>query len=590
MTQRKFLPWLLLFAGLALALVAMRAWAQNAIDPTETHSGNATYYELAALPHCGFPGLSSNDMIGALNSAEYGNADWCGAYVEVTGPEGSVVVQIVDECPDATCTVGHIDLSTAAFDRIGRLQDGIIPITWKLVSPETMADDIAFHFKDGSNQWWTAVQVRNHRNPIASFEYSQDGIIFKSIDRTPYNYFLEPSGMGSGPLIFRVTDIFGNVITVEDVEAPLESSLPAEGFLVETSAQFPVELQDGEGGGATATSTFPAATAEPTLTPTATATATSAPTSTPTVAPTATDIPATATVAATTVAATATGVPATATSAYVPTVISTATTAPTQVANAGEVVCEVSYELINVWDDGFQARVTVDNLTNSAVTGWKLEWEHVPGQRVVSGWSASVRQTGSDVVASNASTHWNGIIKANGSVSFGFQGELDGLSAEPTAFELNGQACGEPISAEGSATPTVAATIAPTVPATPVAPTATTVAATPDSQPASLCSVDYRLTSEWADGFQADVTITNNRDVAVNGYLLSWTFERDEQIDTSWNATLTQTNASVSAYNKADHWNGTIAPGESVSFGFSGTHRNGTVVPSAFFLDGIACD
>ncbi len=45
-------------------------------------------------------------------------------------------------------TVGHIDLSTAAFDRIGRLQDGIIPITWKLVSPETMADDIAFHFKD----------------------------------------------------------------------------------------------------------------------------------------------------------------------------------------------------------------------------------------------------------------------------------------------------------------------------------------------------------------------------------------------------------------------------------------------------------
>ena len=32
--------------------------------------------------------------------------------------------------------------------------------TWQVVSP-ALNGPIAYHFKDGSNQWWTAVQVRN---------------------------------------------------------------------------------------------------------------------------------------------------------------------------------------------------------------------------------------------------------------------------------------------------------------------------------------------------------------------------------------------------------------------------------------------
>jgi len=172
--------------------------------------GMATYYHATGDGACLF-GPSPNDlMVAAMNAEEYDNAAYCGAYVHVVGPEGAVVVRIVDLCPG--CEAGHLDLSLQAFDLIGEVSQGIIPVTWQLVSPE-LTGPVAYHFKDGSNQWWTAVQIRNHRNPIAKFEYQTDGGQWVTVPRTSYNYFVEASGMGPGPYSFRVTDSYGNVLT-----------------------------------------------------------------------------------------------------------------------------------------------------------------------------------------------------------------------------------------------------------------------------------------------------------------------------------------------------------------------------------------
>jgi expansin (peptidoglycan-binding protein) len=72
--------------------------------------------------------------------------------------------------------------------------------------------NIVFHFKEGSNQWWTAVQVRNHRNRVVKLEYLQSNGTYKVVRRLDYNYFVEPTGMGPGPYTFRVTDVHGNVL------------------------------------------------------------------------------------------------------------------------------------------------------------------------------------------------------------------------------------------------------------------------------------------------------------------------------------------------------------------------------------------
>lgn len=194
------------------------------------HTGIATYYYATGDGACLFGPSPGDLLVAAMNAQEYGQADYCGAYVHVTGPQGEVTVRMVDLCPE--CLAGHLDLSQEAFALIADLPQGRVDITWQVVSP-ALAGPIAYHFKDGSNEWWTAVQVRNHRNPIANFEYRLPGGGWTEVARTDWNYFVQTGpGMGPGPYEFRVTDSYGNVLT--------DTGIPhMENDTVSGAAQFP---------------------------------------------------------------------------------------------------------------------------------------------------------------------------------------------------------------------------------------------------------------------------------------------------------------------------------------------------------------
>ena len=193
------------------------------------HTGIATYYAATGAGACSFDPSPNDLMVAAMNNDEYNNAAYCGAYVLVTGPKGSVTVRIVDLCPE--CHTGHLDLSREAFAAIADLPLGVVPITWRVVSPD-IAGPIAYHFKEGSNQWWTAVQIRNHRNPIAKFEY-WNGSQWVTVPRVSYNFFVQTNpGMGVGPYTFRVTDSYSNTLT--------DSGIPfVVGGTINGARQFP---------------------------------------------------------------------------------------------------------------------------------------------------------------------------------------------------------------------------------------------------------------------------------------------------------------------------------------------------------------
>jgi expansin len=195
-----------------------------------THTGEATYYDEAdGGGNCSFDPTPQDLMVGAMNHTDYADSAICGAYVELTGPNGMITVRIVDQCPE--CPAGNIDLSPSAFAKIAELNKGRVPITWRIVSPD-ISGSIRYQFKEGSSQWWTAVQIRNHRNPIAKFEYLDTNGQFKAVPREDYNYFVESGGMGPGPYTFRVTDSYGNVLTDSGIVLKVNGEVAG-------SAQFP---------------------------------------------------------------------------------------------------------------------------------------------------------------------------------------------------------------------------------------------------------------------------------------------------------------------------------------------------------------
>lgn len=184
-------------------------------DDAPERTGEATYYDADGSGNCSFDPSPDDLLVAALNAPDYDGAAWCGACAEVDGPDGSVQVRIVDQCPG--CAAGDLDLSAQAFEQIAPLSAGRVPITWRFVACD-VDGPLRYHFKDGSNASWTAIQVRNHRHAIATLEAKVDGV-FQPIAREDYNYFVAPSGLGAGPLELRVTDVHG-IAAVEAAIAP----------------------------------------------------------------------------------------------------------------------------------------------------------------------------------------------------------------------------------------------------------------------------------------------------------------------------------------------------------------------------------
>ncbi|MEU7561525.1 cellulose binding domain-containing protein [Streptomyces eurythermus] len=110
----------------------------------------------------------------------------------------------------------------------------------------------------------------------------------------------------------------------------------------------------------------------------------------------------------------------------------------------------------------------------------------------------------------------------------------------------------------------------------------------PGPVPTGACTVSYKITNQWADGFQADVTLANTGSSAWNGWSLTWSFADGQKITQMWNAGYTQSGATVTARNVS--WNGTVAAGSSVAFGLTGS-RSGTANsgPATFKLGDRTC-
>ncbi|NJP32209.1 chitinase [Micromonospora thermarum] len=91
-------------------------------------------------------------------------------------------------------------------------------------------------------------------------------------------------------------------------------------------------------------------------------------------------------------------------------------------------------------------------------------------------------------------------------------------------------------------------------------------------------------TSDWGSGWEGKYTITNGGTTTINGWSLTFDLPAGTSVGTYWDALLTSSGQRYTFTNRS--WNGTVAPGASVSFGFLGS---GPGSPANCQLNGAAC-
>ena len=217
-------------------------------ESEEAHSGKATFYDYGGAYPVGNALLDdfieqNNMNIAALTDDDYHK--YVGGYIKVKRGEKSVcalVGDIMSFAKNPNAQPGDVDLNEDAFPEIADKTEGKVDITWQLIPLPTAAEaPVSYAVKEGSNKYWAGIQVRNTTYPVAKLEWSADGTSFTEIERMSdcYNYFvIQPDGKTN--LTFRITDIFGQVVTDENVTLPLTGTDSTAVQLVSGSGvQFP---------------------------------------------------------------------------------------------------------------------------------------------------------------------------------------------------------------------------------------------------------------------------------------------------------------------------------------------------------------
>ncbi|MEU2225308.1 glycoside hydrolase family 18 chitinase [Streptomyces sp. NPDC018347] len=105
------------------------------------------------------------------------------------------------------------------------------------------------------------------------------------------------------------------------------------------------------------------------------------------------------------------------------------------------------------------------------------------------------------------------------------------------------------------------------------------------AQAAGNATATFTKTSDWGSGFGGQWTVKNTGTSSISSWTIEWDFPSGTKATSAWDATVTNSGDHWTAKNVG--WNGTIAPGASVSFGFNGS---GPGAPSNCKLNGDSCD
>ncbi|MFE7410729.1 glycosyl hydrolase family 18 protein [Streptomyces laurentii] len=105
------------------------------------------------------------------------------------------------------------------------------------------------------------------------------------------------------------------------------------------------------------------------------------------------------------------------------------------------------------------------------------------------------------------------------------------------------------------------------------------------AEAATSASATYTKTQDWGTGFGASWTVKNTGTTAISSWTVEWDYPAGTAVTSAWDATVTSSGNHWTAKNLG--WNGSLAPGASISFGYNGS---GSGAPTGCKINGASCD
>lgn len=118
-----------------------------------------------------------------------------------------------------------------------------------------------------------------------------------------------------------------------------------------------------------------------------------------------------------------------------------------------------------------------------------------------------------------------------------------------------------------------------------ILPLAAMVGLAAPAEAATAATATYTKVSDWGSGFEGKWTVKNTGTTTLSSWTVEWDYPAGTAVTSAWDATVTSSGTHWTAKNVG--WNGTLAPGATVSFGFNGS---GSGAPSGCKINGASCD
>jgi peptidoglycan/xylan/chitin deacetylase (PgdA/CDA1 family) len=132
----------------------------------------------------------------------------------------------------------------------------------------------------------------------------------------------------------------------------------------------------------------------------------------------------------------------------------------------------------------------------------------------------------------------------------------------------------------GGSTTTTASTTTTTASTTTTTKTSTSTtggSTTSTAPPSGACTATYQVTSQWSNGFVAQVNVEAGSS-ALSTWKVTLTFANGQTVTSSWSATVAQSGSTVTATPAS--YNASLPAGGSTSFGFQGTFSGSNSAPT----------